>query len=177
MTFRPNYADCSVCRVFYLAFQLTPFCLLATFTGSCITGTNPDNFNCDDDYMWTKSPGNIRFAAAEHITFSQCEFRHMGGKHAKRVSDSRSSSTTFLVFTSAIPLVSCFQSTRPPLRSFYHLASAQTAMRRNSEEKKEKKEKRVFIQALRDGHENCVCGRGSYTENRARFCNTYVTMV
>jgi hypothetical protein len=49
-------------------------------TGACITGNNPANYDCNNDFLWHKSPGTLQFEAVENIAFTQCEFRHMGGE-------------------------------------------------------------------------------------------------
>jgi hypothetical protein len=42
-------------------------------------GTNPNNQACEQDWLWYKSPGNLAVAHGRNITFTTCEFAHLGG--------------------------------------------------------------------------------------------------
>lgn len=48
-------------------------------SGSCLVGSNPHNSDCNYDYLWMKSPGNIAFTAPKNVVFDTCEFSHLGG--------------------------------------------------------------------------------------------------
>jgi hypothetical protein len=48
-------------------------------SGSCLIGNNPNNPNCDDDFLWIKSPGNLQFSYARDVSLIGCEIAYMGG--------------------------------------------------------------------------------------------------
>eukprot|EP00045_Choanoeca_perplexa_P005818 m.48706 g.48706 ORF g.48706 m.48706 type:complete len:608 (+) comp13310_c0_seq3:101-1924(+) len=48
-------------------------------SGSCIIGSNPNNSNCDDDFLWIKSPGNLQFSFTRDVALVGCEVAYMGG--------------------------------------------------------------------------------------------------
>eukprot|EP00052_Salpingoeca_macrocollata_P021093 m.180028 g.180028 ORF g.180028 m.180028 type:complete len:617 (-) comp21456_c0_seq6:26-1876(-) len=48
-------------------------------SGCCVTGTDPRNSVCDDDFIWHKSPGNLAFHTSHGIVFDGCVFNHFGG--------------------------------------------------------------------------------------------------